>query len=1063
MKKFIRIIFILFFVYNSALSAELRHITASEEITTKGIEIEASIKSFEEQCLDDKGNILIGKLNPDTFVKCEVDAQFLVNEMSSYQESLNEEAEVLKEAGCKARAEAGDLEKLADAATLAASHIECQKDRLKSQKTNCGSEFMCFAARSVVGLTTGLNPLIPKSLSNKLKRSSNKFVGKFVGGCDQNETSDCMDSLVKNLVASLIGTANAFIDLAVDGVKALFDIGGWFSSKAEKAHDAAQEDVESVKSFLSNPFDWVLDKLNNIKAAADQWVKKTVLCQQWSGEPHLSTCTVPLYSFDCIDCNTAFNATCAAIGAIVSEVGIGILTGGASTAISITSRATMISLRAAAKKAASKISIKSPMLAMRAASKTSVAAKGLFTAFRVSAATSAKMKDKIQTMKDLIAKAKKTKTVVTVVAAAESTGRAATKVLEVVADPTSIVGKVNEKVSEGVTKVMTKSNGKIGEVAIEDYHSGVLAKKSMAAGSKDGKELMRKHKSKTKPSKVRATVAMNKIRKKASKKDHLGLGEESRPSEFFEKSKNSSNDSDLKLQKDRSSSEIAEVKKPENKTEITKPESKSEKPANKTAEHKNHHENDEQTDVRLMGEFATGLITGSNKMITGVGKGSVVGNIVGATKNAAILNKVVEENLDYAKLAEKEKGNELDYFVDKSQQSRRKGSEASVNNLENQKKSNQSKEAKQVKTKSSNQMNKSSSSNISSIISHIGDDITNDEQLVSRLGISGSDNLKTQRGIQAAKRKVNTLSNLYNERNRNKVVQKMMQSNESLSIAQANQIFDKRKREVISAKSYIDSKDMGQINPNQQISRTSALNRIKELENAIAKEDQKNTTNVDRSTNNASGASSVVNSARSRSNAGTSSKSNIVAVKKRPSASAGQSGATPSAVVFNAPSYESNEDTIEESLNKALLNAYDKGDSNDTPTKLNTQDDLPIESKIEVKRSIASVDKPEIIEEETLYSEFQNLFGMKMKPMEPIENRDISELPEKLQSESPELIKKLREVKKDSNLIDKTTIYQSENGEEIHKLNIKQEEFYLLKSGSQFKLISEQNALNRLY
>jgi len=187
-------------------------------------------------------------------------------------------------------------------------------------------------------------------------------------------------------------------DLVKTGSSYLLSPSKWFDSKSDELHAMSEKTDKDVSKLTSDPAAYFSDLMNSMKKNIDSWVRSSVLCQEWSGAPHMSDCKVPLSSYECIDCNDKINATCAAIGAITSEFGVMVFTAGAGNMISLGAKVGARALSRVSAKVANKIkqvspSMKSPAVVatMKAEGKVLSSVKKISSVASVVAAKSMEM------------------------------------------------------------------------------------------------------------------------------------------------------------------------------------------------------------------------------------------------------------------------------------------------------------------------------------------------------------------------------------------------------------------------------------------------------------------------------------------------------------------------------------------------------------------------------------------------------------------------------------------------------------------------------------------------
>ncbi len=857
----------------------------------KTIELENSIKNFEERCLDENGNVDESKLNPDSLNSCDVDGQFVIDEILLFEDEISQNLETIKESACQHPEEVSELEELSSAATLAASHVECRKDQIELQKESCGKAFMCNVGRSAVRLATS-SVLMPKVVKKKLRGMAYEKMNSIAKDCAKEGDSDCIKEFVNNMLASLMSTATALWDLAKQGVKSLFSFSGWFDKKSDKAHQAMNETKEDVDSFLDNPFDWIGKKMAQIQNAIDGWIKSSVLCQKWEGEPHLSKCEVPLYSYDCIDCETRVNAFCAAAGAIVSEVGIAVLTAGAGTAISLGVRAGGVALRAAAKKAAKKIGFTKPKIPVHiGAAKTSVVASTMMMAaqkaYQIGSTTLAKVKQQYASMKAAVEKVKQIKAV-------RVANAVVTKTVETVADPTTLLAKVTDKAYVKTATMLSNSNSRtLSTLAKMDVRQAKKAKTDTAA-----KEAFR-NKSRT-PANVRVAVAGKKLSSKAN-----AVSGASTDGPTITSHNQKPTDHGLGRKSDTHHSTTGNER---NRVAPERPQVSSDRTRGEKHKNDDHHQEGEH-------DLASRAVT----------KGVQLGSI--ATVKAAEISAVA--NREDTPTREDERQNALEDFESKREEF-----------AEKQRKREKEKARKKARSEAVLAAQKP---------------IKTNSDLKKSLGITENIDLNDRNQREAVERKISSLQDVYSESNRSNVINDMMAKDSTLSREAASQRFSQRQQELQSANDYLKrSSSTNNIASSKSAKQVAEeLIKKKAIDGSNSQNDENETyQNEQRVT--ASNKPKKAKEKVEAVDGGLKSAPSPAGLASAPVASSGGSGNSGIAVTPNfapvTPNIVSEEVLKQESYNNALLAAQPTGtktpeSSNEINREIASEQDSPIETE----------------------------------------------------------------------------------------------------------------------
>lgn len=195
------------------------------------------------------------------------------------------------------------------------------------------------------------------------------FVGKKLGfdpSCLSSQ-NNCVMKIVTAAVDVVWSFLKSIPDILVaigDGVKKLgnkiYSWMPWVSDTEEKLSDANQaamnvmeEDEESTLTKIGNFFTGIWDMLSS-------YVTDDLMCTEegWETERFRSDahCDAPFVSWKCLSCAAAMSGICNIVGAVGSEVLIGILTGGGATIAKTGARALSVGI-----KAGTRLALKSQM------------------------------------------------------------------------------------------------------------------------------------------------------------------------------------------------------------------------------------------------------------------------------------------------------------------------------------------------------------------------------------------------------------------------------------------------------------------------------------------------------------------------------------------------------------------------------------------------------------------------------------------------------------------------------------------------------------------------------
>ncbi|MFT6633123.1 MAG: hypothetical protein ACJAS4_003093 [Bacteriovoracaceae bacterium] len=755
---------IFYFLISSFILSNVYSSNNEEPLDNFSIRLEREIEDFEKSCIGKQEQLLKTKILFTSLTDCETEAHYLEEQINLYQKAVLESEELENMSTCKPNTENQELSNLINIVDKVTPQVSCTPEEVKANNDSCGKVWTCNALRSVFKIT---QTVVPKILAKPIRNFVKEKTESIQGGCMDEGKSDCLQELVNTLAGSLLDTGKALWELAKAGASSIFNVSDWFSSKSESMHTAAVQNTESVKSFLDSPGEWIMDLLSSMSSSMNAWVKSSVLCQEWSGEPHLSECVTPLASYDCIDCESQVNAVCSVAGAVISEIGIMALTAGAGNIASIGVRAGAASMRAIAKKAATKIKIKSPNIDLNI-KKTKLMENpivaGIVTKTTGAISITAKVaKEKLKSVKDFLSNVQKSRGV-------KVARRVASKTLDIIADPTRIGKVVAEKTFVASNKVVSSMGPKsMAKIAEKDIKTVKVAKKR----GKRGKTVI---KEKTRPSKVSSTIKIHKGVKGLKAKT-------SKQNDILKDTSNSGNHNDLahNTNHKEGTNDSGSGSKIESKKISEHKQQEKDKDSNLESSKKHHEEDEEKHASNSQRPVRGGTLGGVLAQGNGLNLGQLVG--IGLTGVGLDISKKMED------ASEKE---------DARQSQSKSGGKAQGAYVSNgNKDTNLNKNKSKSKAETSNEMR-------ARIEERLGKtEIENEAQLHNVLGLSGLGNSGLVENNDTAREKAETLSQIYSENNRSRMVQSLQAQNENLNREDAQRLFDQRQAQVKSANQFL--------------------------------------------------------------------------------------------------------------------------------------------------------------------------------------------------------------------------------------------------------------------
>ncbi|CBW27715.1 putative exported protein [Halobacteriovorax marinus SJ] len=426
-----------------------------------------TLDRFEKYCIDQNDELREDVYVSDEFFSCRDTMEYLQLEFKEREELMTSNPDVYRQfQDCVENRDKPKVIPFIAEIQEATDEVTCNESEKKEFEKNCGQAWECNKLRAI---KDGAG-MLPRVIRNPIQKYVRNTVQEknYDSECIADGRSNCVKDFVYAFAANLWSSASSVWDLVSKGTKSLFDIGGWFDDEADKLHAKAIQSKKDVEDFWDNPGKWFSNLIDNIKKGVDDWVRTSVFCAKWEGKPQFSKCLQPLENYDCIDCDDKINATCVAIGAISSEVGVAFLTAGVGTAASLTARAGAKTLAVVATKVSSKVKTVAPSFAKSSkATKTTKASEimaktaavvgtGLSKSteiakkiYSVSSEQALRIKDKMDSIAKVVTENK-----VVMVAS------------EVIAKG-NIPGRISEKIAEKGVLAGAKAVSKVGSGAVK--------------------------------------------------------------------------------------------------------------------------------------------------------------------------------------------------------------------------------------------------------------------------------------------------------------------------------------------------------------------------------------------------------------------------------------------------------------------------------------------------------------------------------------------------------------------------------------------------------------------
>ncbi|WP_290735042.1 hypothetical protein [Halobacteriovorax sp. JY17] len=435
-----------------------------------------TLEKFEKYCIDQNDELREDVYISDEFFSCRDSLDYLKVEFENREELMSSNPDVYKQfQDCVEQRDNPRVIPFVEEVQEVTNELACNESEKKEFEKDCGKAWECNKLRAIKDGAS----LLPKVVRNPIQKYVRNTVKEknYDSECIADGKSNCVKDFVYAFAANLWSSASSVWNLVSKGTKSLFNIGGWFDDEADKLHAKAVQSKKDVEDFWDDPGKWFSNLIDNIKKGVDDWVRSSVFCGKWEGKPQFSKCLQPLENYECIDCDDKINATCVAIGAISSEVGVAFLTAGVGTAASLSARAGAKTLATIAGKVSTKVKTiapsfsktskvsKSSMIGKTSAALGAGISKSTSVAIKIYSVTSEKalrLKGKIEKISKSVSESK----VVMITKAVVEKGNIPGRISEKIAEKGVLAGaKVVSKVGRGAVKADAEKIVKIAQRA----------------------------------------------------------------------------------------------------------------------------------------------------------------------------------------------------------------------------------------------------------------------------------------------------------------------------------------------------------------------------------------------------------------------------------------------------------------------------------------------------------------------------------------------------------------------------------------------------------------------
>ena len=715
-----------------------------------------TLDKFEMYCVDQSDELREDVYVSDEFFSCRESLEYLKAEFKNREELMTSNPDVYKQfQDCVEHRDSPKVVPFVAEVQKVADGLTCNESEKKDFEKDCGKAWECNKLRAIKDGAS----LLPRVVRNPIQKYVRNTVKakSYDSECIADGKSNCVKDFVYAFAANLWSSASSVWSLVSSGAKSLFSVSSWFDSEADKLHAKAIQSKKDVEDFWDNPGKWFSNLIDNIKKGVDDWVRTSVFCAKWEGKPQFSKCLQPLENYDCIDCDDKINATCVAIGAISSEVGVAFLTAGVGTAASLTARAGAKTLAVVAGKVSSKVKAVAPSFskstkASKVSSVSKVAAavgagvsKSTAVAAKIYSVTSEKalrVKEKIEKISKAVGESK------------------VVMVTKAIVEKGNIPGRLSEKIAEKGVLAGAKVVSTVGKGAVKADAEKIVKIAQRAKNSDRAQKLLssRTHeKSRLSGHNAKATTLVRRGERVPDSSNIVGGGHSGHgsSSSHSDTGNHYNSNNDHPSQRDRS-----------------------------VANYEDSHSREDRTN---RGERVDQKNTNSQKSPNQNAKSE-------SQRRADQKRKDEQRKVAEQKKRDKEK---------KARDAREEHEEKSKKDLHVSKKAVAATLATHLAAKGvviSNEQSEKEAERIQNMANGDVDDFNN--SLVSAKKVLGVDS--TSAFSERAFDQASAVKDIYSESNRDNVVSAIQKSNSDLNKNDAEELFSKRKKEVDSAYNYMD-------------------------------------------------------------------------------------------------------------------------------------------------------------------------------------------------------------------------------------------------------------------
>lgn len=360
----------------------------------------------------------------------------------------------------------------------------CEENPAKWTAKGCGKDFACAIGSSIFmgGAMNKVGSVIGKKLG-------------FDKGC-LNSQNNCLSKIATaaaDVVWSFLQSIPDIAKMAWEGAtwvgKKVYGWMPWVSDTEKKLSEANQAAMNVIQENEESTLEKIGSFFTNMWEMIKEYVTDDLMCNEvgWETERFKKDahCDAPFVSWNCMTCAGAISGACNVIGAVGSEVIIGILTGGAATGVKAGAKAVSLGV-----KVGTRMLLKSQIkglagVALRTTGKIIVKTKSLARVpFTLAKSSASKAKVFLKSQKGLYRAPSKwvSRNVNKVVTPIISKNQVLRNIAEITVEGTKKLSKKGSKLVSTIVTAPFKLPGKVINVAGRILDPFKLGEKGFAIG-----------------------------------------------------------------------------------------------------------------------------------------------------------------------------------------------------------------------------------------------------------------------------------------------------------------------------------------------------------------------------------------------------------------------------------------------------------------------------------------------------------------------------------------------------------------------------------------------------